>query len=629
MINETVEKWKHIYHPSDVALLAAPFYYPPVPSMALSIFKAVLEKNGLKSGVVYPMFLMMQLMGPQDTEALSGLKNSFFYEEFCFAHLTGGNAGLTPEEAAAVYFPDRADEVASLLKKGREVAGIVVEATAQKIIAMDPHVLACSSIYSQLNASLAICRRIKELRQDIKTILGGFVHAERGIRILKDHDYLDYVSFGEGDEIFADVCRIMAGTKNGPMPYGVVSRKDLPALKEIPYRITCDMNTVPMPVFDDYMEEMERLKDGFYGEDLDRDHFSFFVRLFLEGSRGCWWGEKHPCSFCALNGLKNVYRQKNADKIYGEIDSIAKKYPGMPIQLTDNILSGGFIKEVLPLMASDENDYRVFAEIKTNIKSSELEALAKAGIIDLQPGIESLNDHLLELMGKGNNGIGHVNLLKQGMRFGLAFYWNILYGIPGEKEEDYQEMISLIPKLYHFKYPNTSRIFFEKFSRYLNDPDEYGLELVPMKGSGIAYGNDPETVSDMIFYYDPTGSFAEAFAAHSYLYDKIRSQVDEWRRLITSETPPVLNCAYIGDSVLIKDTRPIAQCGMYHLEGIHACIYKLMEEPVTESKVEEQLSGKYSVEEIKEAVKELEETALIIHLSGKYLALAVPLGDHI
>lgn len=626
MDRSTADKWADIYRPADIALLSAPFTYPPMPSVALSEFKVILEENGLTAGVIYPMFLMTQLLGAEDTRRLARLNSHYFYQEYCFAHLSGRPAGCSPEDAAALLYPEEeVEEVASLLEKGREAAAIVTDAAARKIIAMDPKVLACSSIYAQLCASLAICRRVKELRPDIRTVIGGFIHAGRGTRILRNYSSVDYVSLGEGDESIADACRVMMGLSEGPMPYGMLCREDLQGLEEIPYRLTRNMNDVPMPDYDDYMEEVRLFDEGFYRVKSSGKRLKMDTRLFLEGSRGCWWGQKHPCSFCALNGLKNVYRQKDADRIYSEIRTIARKYPGVPVQLTDNILSARFIKEILPRMAADDNNYHFFAEIKSNMDDSSMEAFAKAGIYELQPGIESLNDHLLELMGKGNTAINHVNLLKQGSRYGLMIHWNILYGIPGEAEEDYLEMAELFPKLYHFIYPNASSINFYKYSRYDADAEKYGLELVPMKGNEMLYGDDPDTVSDMAFSYDAKGSFARTFEEHLHLYQNIRELAEEWEKLYTSDEPPVLNCTYIGDSVLIRDSRPIAHSSLVHLEGIHADIYRLMEAPVRESLVENSLpQGKYTEKEIRDAIKELENTDLIVNLSGSYLALAVP-----
>lgn len=625
-MDRSIEKeWSEIYEQADVALLSPPFTSPPIPSVALSIFRKILGDGGLKAKVIYPMFLMTHLMGAEETRRLAGLQRSFLYKEYSFAHLTDRPSCCSPEQAAAFMYPDDDGEIAGLLRRGREAAEITVEAAAQKIAAMEPKILACSSIFSQLNCSLAVCRRVKELRPDIRTIIGGFIYAERGTRLLRNYPSLDYVSLGEGDETILGTCRILTGRDEGPMPYGVLCREDLDGMEEIPYRMTRDMNSVPMPVYDDYMEEVKLLEEGFYDDPCENGKYRPEIRLYLEGSRGCWWGQKHPCSFCALNGLKNVFRSKDPERIYEEIKTTAEKYPGIPVQLTDNILSAEFIKEVLPRMAGDDKSYHLFAEIKSNIKDSDMESFRNAGVYELQPGIESLNDHLIELMGKGNTAINHVNLLKMGLRYGLILHWNILCGVPGEKEEDYLEMIGLIPKLYHFNYPFTTSIVFDRHSRYYIDADKYGLELVPVRGMEMIYGDDPETISDMSFSFDNAGSFAETYRNNSHLYNKISELCDEWEKLCLSDKPPVMRCVYSGDMIIIKDTRPVAQSSMLTLDGLHAALYRIMEAPVTEKDIKEKLpEGRYSDAEIREAIRDLDDMALTVHLSGRYLALAVP-----
>ena len=71
----------------------------------------------------------------------------------------------------------------------------------------------------------------------------------------------------------------------------------------------------------------------------------------------------------------------------------------------------------------------------------------------------------------------------------------------------------------------------------------------------------------------------------------------------------------------------LTYCSLVHLEGIHADIYRLMEAPVSLTVVEKRLPhGRYSEEEIRDAIKELEDIDLIVNLSGSYLALAIPVG---
>lgn len=71
--------------------------------------------------------------------------------------------------------------------------------------------------------------------------------------------------------------------------------------------------------------------------------------------------------------------------------------------------------------------------------------------------------------------------------------------------------------------------------------------------------------------------------------------------------------------------RPIAKCHIVKLDGLHALLYRLMESPITPESLMTKLSEyDYNEKEISEAIKELDEMALIIYLSGRYLALALP-----
>ena len=41
--------------------------------------------------------------------------------------------------------------------------------------------------------------------------------------------------------------------------------------------------------------------------------------VVIEFSRGCWWGQIHPCTFCGLNGKINIYREKSPQRLLEEI----------------------------------------------------------------------------------------------------------------------------------------------------------------------------------------------------------------------------------------------------------------------------------------------------------------------
>src|SRR5207237_5488138 len=48
--------------------------------------------------------------------------------------------------------------------------------------------------------------------------------------------------------------------------------------------------------------------------------------LLVETSRGCWWGAKHHCTFCGLNGSGIVYRSKSPQRTLTEIEQLTERY---------------------------------------------------------------------------------------------------------------------------------------------------------------------------------------------------------------------------------------------------------------------------------------------------------------
>lgn len=43
------------------------------------------------------------------------------------------------------------------------------------------------------------------------------------------------------------------------------------------------------------------------------------VALTFETSRGCWWGQKHHCRFCGVNGRTLRFRAKSPQRAINEI----------------------------------------------------------------------------------------------------------------------------------------------------------------------------------------------------------------------------------------------------------------------------------------------------------------------
>ena len=613
---------------ADVAFLSAPVTYPPIPSMALSIFQATLDEAGISSRVIYTMFLAMRLMGKETIADLHGLIDLFSNGDLLFAHLTDVPTPCTAEDYLSLIKGDNVnkyrDQLLDMLEHAKAAAEQITDAAARKVINMGARILAVSSVYSQQNASLAIIRRVKELDPAITTIIGGFnISGEAGLAVLRNFPSVDYISFGEGDETIAEVCMNILNKSDAPMPYGIVGRND-PVPDPIPYRLTRDMDTVKTPEYRDYFREKEMAMNGFYGDIYTDTGIDLRTVIFLEGSRGCWWGQHRACAFCGLNGLTKVYREKSVQHFHDELQETMRRYPDASIQLSDNVLSKKMLDELLPMLAADEEKYHILAEVRTSLDSRKVKALAEAGFYCVQPGIESINDHLLTLMGKGSSAVQNIALLKYSRSCGIYPIWNMLYCMPGEERIDYEKTIELIPVIQHLQPPTfASKIQFSRFARYGTSPEEFGLELGPSAAVRLSYKGNDELIRNLGSELELTGGpFLETEKQNQDLYIRLHKAVNEWRSLFYSESCPHLVMSDSLFGLMIFDTRTIAPSPRIILLGLKARIYRLASEPVPLNKIISALPDDPE-EDIRRCLDELVSQKLMIFLSNRYLALAV------
>jgi radical SAM superfamily enzyme YgiQ (UPF0313 family) len=137
-------------------------------------------------------------------------------------------------------------------------------------------------------------------------------------------------------------------------------------------------------------------------------------RLVFETSRGCWWGQKHHCTFCGLNGNGMEFRQKSSSRALEELVWILSKYGShtRSIYATDNIMPYEYFHSFLPQLAAMNLSVDFFYETKANLRPDQLALYKRAGLSRIQPGIESLSSEVLMLMGKGITALQNIQLLK-------------------------------------------------------------------------------------------------------------------------------------------------------------------------------------------------------------------------
>jgi ribosomal peptide maturation radical SAM protein 1 len=226
-------------------------------------------------------------------------------------------------------------------------------------------------------------------------------------------------------------------------------------------------------------------------------------KLMLESSRGCWWGEKHQCTFCGLNGSLIQFRSKPAEQFVAELTDLVRRHRCLDVIMVDNIIDSRYFAEVLPELAKLDWDMRIHYEVKSNLTSAQIALLVKSHVTHVQPGIESLSSRALKLMDKGVQAVRNVRTLRDGQSHHLTVSWNFLYGFPGETDDDYLPVVRQFPALVHLRPPSgASLICLHRFSPNFDQPEIGFVNRRPASYYDHVYRMSQDEMTDICYEFD-------------------------------------------------------------------------------------------------------------------------------
>lgn len=625
----------------DVCLVSMPYTLLNQPSLALSLLKPALAGAGIPAACFYPCLEFAEEIGLDVYSFLFEAKQEFLVGEWTFAGAAFPDFPADPEYLDVVLSASvsrglqrrsgfGSEDPREALWAAREAAPRLVERVARQVLELRPRIVGCTSTFTQHCASLALLRKVRELDPGVVTVLGGAnCEGEMGVAARRCFPWLDFVVSGDGDTNFPELCqKVLASGRDIPadaLPYGVIGGNH-PAVTSgaaAPRASVSRMDETPVPDFDDYFAALRASALAEY----------IHPALPVETSRGCWWGKKHHCTFCGLNGGNMDFRSKSPDRVVAELAELSRRYGLRKLNVVDNILDLGYIQSLLPRL-SPEEPYTWFFETKANLRRDQLATLAGAGIRRLQPGIESMHDEILQLIEKGTTAFQNVQLLKWARELGVFITWNFLWDVPGEKDEWYGEMAGWLPWIAHLQPPGVDRIQFHRFSPYHFRAGSFGLSLEPYPLYSHVYPLSPADLQDLAYYFhDPSRRTArEELALRPHLKSVI-AVVARWRALWGQDghpqngEVPVLLMEEEPDRIRIRDTRPCAVSSAHVLEGLACRVYRacgsIQSLGHLRSALEKQGFPGVPQEAVEAVVEDLAARRLLLHRKGKLLSLAL------
>lgn len=629
---------------AEIALVNMPFFSISRPSLGLSLLTAGLKRIGYDADIHYLNLLAASIVGYDRYSYLEEQPRGRLGLEWVFMEtLWGTDYELDREFIDYITSHqniDREDPYLQTLTECRANADRFIETAIENIPWDRYRLVGFSSIFQQQMASLSLARRLKTLYPDLYIVFGGAnCEGVMGAALLRSFPFIDGICLGEGDIAFPQLVQQLLGDKQPRHIPGILERRDLgakarrnslpilqpanghdaaPSVHACATDLTsapaATMEELPYPNFDDYFAQAEMYQL--------LDHMK--VMLPFETSRGCWWGERHHCTFCGLNGMSMKFRHKSSVRAIDELKYLVSRYGNRIRYLaaTDNIMPMSYFNDLVPSLG--ELGIDVFYETKANLREEQVAALRRGNVRSIQPGIESLSTTVLALMRKGVTAIQNLQLLKLCVQYGIDPAWNFLIGFPGESAKDYEGVADLIRAVPHFRPPDfLSRVRFDRFSPYFTEAEKLGVRsLSPSQGYRYLYSRfDEQTVNDLSYFFTGTFDGQEKIVEYE---PELTEVVRTWNEKHQSAA---LFDIDFDDFTVVCDFRS-EEDGQFHLlkaplNRVYKEFYKICTPKKALAAVE---VAEISARDKQELIDYLETHRLVWRENECLLSLAVPLG---
>ena len=607
---------------AQVALVNMPFSYAKYPSIQLGTLSALLKSNGIPVDCHHLNVRFAHLIGVELHESIC--EKRALFGEWLFSSLLFRDNPKRAEypQVFKPVFEQAAGECGKPVGYFEEIATrIAPQFLTWALRSIDwgqYKLVGFTSTFDQNVASLTLAKLIKDLYPEVAIVFGGAnFDGEMGLEHLRAFPFIDYVVIGEGEQTFLPFVRKVLNGDMVSIPDGVAYRQSGQVQFTPNPTLFSDFAKTGPPDYDDYYQLLSELGQTTQG--LDRI-------LLYEGSRGCWWGEKHHCTFCGLNAQSMKFRAKQPEQVLKEIADLSQRYDAVRFRLVDNIIDLGYIPNLFGKLAEDHCDLDVFIETKSNLQKQQIKTLAAGGVKCMQPGLESLSLNQLRAMDKGATPMQNLVCLKWSQYYHVMVSWNILLGFPGETNEDYQRQLEVIPSLLHLQPPEaTGKFWLQRFSPYFTRPHAYGVHIT---GPGMAYEYvyDARQVDVKKIAYDFEYEL-DNWGVDPQVYQELVAAIEGWQRMHKSREKPFLYYSKAPTYVTVYDGRNLATPTRQRYEGLAAFVIEICNEaPKSTEQIQTAVAGRAECSEgmLVPTLKDLVARRVLYEERGKYFTLAIP-----
>jgi radical SAM superfamily enzyme YgiQ (UPF0313 family) len=327
----------------------------------------------------------------------------------------GGNI----DEEHEVYLID-------LVRKRRSIKKYLTKVIGK----IKPDLIGLSAMAWQYDTCVKIAHLIKELRPEVKIVIGGYhatlMHEE--IAASQEAKWIDFMVRGEGEE----ACRRLVNALDG--------RDDLAAIPSLSYKKdgvfvhnprgeNLDLSTLKLP-----LRDKRRLTWGY--------HIMYSKIELVETSRGC----TRSCNFCSMRHMYGrTFRTYPISRVLADIDDIYYNRKTRWIFITDDnmVLNPSRVVELCDAIIAKNYKGLNFVVQADCVSMATNEAMvakmAAAGFRSVFLGIENGSVKNMSSAGKGDIPAYAMKAIENCHKYGLMVIGGLIFGFADDDEASIKE----------------------------------------------------------------------------------------------------------------------------------------------------------------------------------------------
>ena len=302
------------------------------------------------------------------------------------------------------------------------------------IISDNPDIIGFSVYIWNFDFISRLCADIKKISLQTKIILGG---PEVSFGVSLDENIYDHIIVGEGERAFFCLINELLGV-------------DIDYYKEsFGYRIdgakvSCDRieNLSEIPFIYEYGENDKKNK-------TDINLFRSRI-IYYESSRGC----PFSCSYCLSANEGNGVRYLPLERVYNDLDFFIKEETVEQVKFVDRTFNSNknraysIIKYIIDNTKHTKKNINFHFEICADLLDDRIINLlgeAEPGLIQLEAGIQTTNEKILELCARKtdiNKCLDNITLLLKNKNINI--HVDLIAGLPGETFESFRDSFNRV-----------------------------------------------------------------------------------------------------------------------------------------------------------------------------------------